>query len=658
VLCLFSGSGLSAQGYDPQSAYEGQYPSAQTPFDDVSYEADWSDNIPAHIAVVDGPAWHERDGQAESAEQNVALLAGDRLRTERGRLEILFADGSAIDLDEGTEVELLSESLIRLDAGRIRLSFVRSSDPIDYRVDAAGTTAWIRTAGEYRISVSRARSATADVRLTVLRGAAEIGSRYGRTLVQTGYEAVASDRARPSLPYVVNASAREPFDRWVEARHNERVGYGYQSTQYLPEEIRYYSGVMDRYGSWSHDASYGYVWYPRVTADWRPYYDGRWSFVGSFGWFWVGATNWSWPTHHYGRWGSNAGRWYWIPDRRWAPAWVSWASTPGYVSWCPLGWDNRPVYHISVSNYDSWRGWTVIPSRSFTHNIHVRRYAVNARVAVPRDARFVLRQQAPVRPVLVRGNERPLRAPTAAVRTRTAQPRADAAVADRQFVGSSAGASRNPSANGRAIAPRTTTGAPGAAASTRGATRRAPEPVQPGNGLANAGSRVYRSPRAEPETNVDRGPATISGARVRTAPDRVERPEPGAPESTRSIARPRVTGPRQTVESDAPSRQQDQPRGAVRETRSSAPERRIDSRPAPRQERTEPPQRSAPTQRAAPGRAAPDRAPREESRARPDNGPSPRAGSGASGETRDGSSNGRTAPSGSGSSGPARARSR
>src|SRR5436309_13650220 len=51
---------------------------------------------PAHVSFVDGAAVLDRDGQPDSAPANMPLLAGDRLRTQGGRVEILFADGSAL----------------------------------------------------------------------------------------------------------------------------------------------------------------------------------------------------------------------------------------------------------------------------------------------------------------------------------------------------------------------------------------------------------------------------------------------------------------------------------------------------------------------------------------------------------------------------------
>ena len=55
---------------------------------------------PAHVSVVDGTALLERDGRTDTEVLSMPLLAGDRVRTEAGRVEILFNDGSALHLDE------------------------------------------------------------------------------------------------------------------------------------------------------------------------------------------------------------------------------------------------------------------------------------------------------------------------------------------------------------------------------------------------------------------------------------------------------------------------------------------------------------------------------------------------------------------------------
>ena len=57
---------------------------------------------------------------------------------------------------------------------------------------------------------------------------------------------------------------------------------------YLPQDLQTYGNTFDRDGSWQYAAPHGYVWYPAVAPDWRPYYYGSWSAVPSYGWTWIG----------------------------------------------------------------------------------------------------------------------------------------------------------------------------------------------------------------------------------------------------------------------------------------------------------------------------------------------------------------------------------
>jgi uncharacterized protein DUF6600/FecR-like protein len=379
----------------------------------VSSTRDWSGDIPAHLWAVDGVASLEREGRLETAEENTALVAGDRLRTDRGRVEVLFDDGSALDVDEFSRIDLLGDSLVRLTEGRIRLTLARGADAFDYRIDTAAGSALIRTAGEYRIWLAGGRAADPELHVTVLRGQAELANQYGRTPLRAGYEGVVTASRAPSVPYVVNVAQWDAFDRWVENIHAERLGTS--SAQYLPADLSYYGGTFDNYGSWDYLPSYGgYVWYPRVAVGWRPYSVGRWSFYSSFGWFWVGADRWSWPTHHYGRWGLHANRWYWVPGHAWAPSWVAWGGAPGYTSWCPLGFDGRPVVAFSSVRYvDPWVAWTVVPTRVFVNNVVVTHHAVGYQSIAPGvRSQFQVR---PYAPTLGNGpitRAQPLRAPT------------------------------------------------------------------------------------------------------------------------------------------------------------------------------------------------------------------------------------------------------
>jgi hypothetical protein len=347
---------------------------------------------PAHISYVDGAAVLERDGRNETAPASMPLLAGDRVRTQDGRVEILYADGSTLHLDANTVVDFQSDEVVRLLSGRVRISIAGSARTVAYRVDAPSAWVQIVTPGEYRIAVA----AGDEVELAVLRGTAELVNEDGRTVLSAGERAFARAGASPSSAYVFNSAAWDSFDRWSEGRREARLGV---SAQYLPETVQPYAATFTQYGSWQHVPTYGHVWYPRVRPGWRPYYYGRWTTLRPWGWTWIGSDPWAWPTHHFGRWGFSAGSWFWIPGRTWGPAWVSWAYAPGYVSWCPLGWNNRPVLQFlnvyGGRRYDPWHAWTVVPHRGFGRG-HVNVHVVNAsRIDFRTRSAFVVRDTAP-----------------------------------------------------------------------------------------------------------------------------------------------------------------------------------------------------------------------------------------------------------------------
>jgi hypothetical protein len=644
-------TGRASSQIPEQSPPPGQYD--QTP---VALDTpDYSDDVPAHIAVVDGTATIERDGRVETAEENIILLAGDRLRTERGRVEVLFADGSTLDLDHYTRLDLMSDSLLRLLAGRVRLTIARTTSALDYRVDAAPGSVWIKAAGDYRVTLADTRSGDQELGVTVLRGSAELRNAHGMTLVRAGTYAAVTASTAPSLPFVANSASFDEFDRWAEDQRDAR--YGVESSRYLPEEVSYYSGAFDRYGSWDYVPSYGHVWYPRVAVGWRPYYHGRWSFGARFGWFWVGLDrHWGWPTHHYGRWGYASNRWFWIPGRRWSPAWVSWAYAPGYVSWCPLGFDNRPI--LSITNVfvrNSWHPWTFVPRRSFSNNFLVTRHAVSGHDIAPGTWRqFAVRSNAPVSPGGFVGRAQPLRSPTRGY----AVPRGSSAggPAFDNFGGGGAvtAGSRSASQPGGASPSRLPSRLPqpqpaGPAVSDRRATTPSPAAV-PNRAFPRISPPASQTPRADttgtpsraPRARPDATPADGSGLPRNYTPEPrpgnsdsglrsrlpgVQRSEPAraTPEAQRTqpwaprnySPEPRSSSPDSGFRSRLPGAQRSAPdprssgsgggppevdRGGFR---SRVPQAAPSSSPSSGSPRSEP--RSAPpAQRAAPSRSAPD----------------------------------------------------
>jgi hypothetical protein len=377
LVLLFPAAGLSAQ--EPPVAR------------DAGYDA------PAHISLVEGTAILERDGEPDDSPMNMPLLAGDRVRTRAGRVEILFADGSTLHLDHNSVIDLQSDELVRLIDGRIRLSIPGPSREVRYRVDGPQGWLTITEPGDYRLALMSGPRGS-ELEVAVLRGRAELANDGGQTLLRAGERAFARSGAAPSYAYVANSASWDAFDRWSEARRDERLR---ATATYLPDEVRPYAATLEQHGYWDSEPTYGAVWYPRVQSDWRPYYRGRWVSLNPYGWTWVAHDPWGWPTHHYGRWGHSPRGWYWIPGRRWGAAWVSWAYAGDYVSWCPLGWNNRPVFGLNINinigggYYDPWRAWTVIPRRHFGYG-YVHRHVVRADYLDHRTrSAFVYRDRAP-----------------------------------------------------------------------------------------------------------------------------------------------------------------------------------------------------------------------------------------------------------------------
>jgi hypothetical protein len=372
---------------------------------------------PANLAFVEGTVDHFHDGVADRAASATMLLDGDLVRTGNGRAEIVFADGTLLHLDHDTEIELLSPLRLRLSAGRVLLR-VSAAATAPYIIDTQAAAVRFDPRGEYGLT---ADGRLERLELTVARGVAELDDAGTRTVVRGGEMATILGPGGRVLLQAFNSARWDGFDRWSNDRANGFATAA--SSRQLPQELRAYGPVLDGYGRWDYIAPHGNVWFPAVGADWRPYYTGAWNRT-RYGWTWIGHDPWAWPTHHFGRWGYTGASWYWIPNRVWGPAWVSWSFLPGYVSWCPLGWDGRAVVGFSAAQwrvsgrrgdhpayyptYDPWRAWTVVPRDSFGGRRAVRSHAIDP-MRLPEETRRVFagnavpRAEAPALPADVRG---------------------------------------------------------------------------------------------------------------------------------------------------------------------------------------------------------------------------------------------------------------
>jgi hypothetical protein len=351
---------------------------------------DGAPSVPLYIAGLQGPVDLVRNGQLEAVVENTVLVSGDRLRAGTGRAELRDDAGHAIYVDEASVVDVLSETSIRLVAGSLRVAAAASARGA-FRIDAPNATVTISAPGDYRLRVS-AGLRTDETELRVRDGRAAFSTDRGAVQVGPGQVSVARGTAAPDPPTAAR-DVRDDFDAWADTRA-EAYGETASSAQ-LPQQIASYGAVLDQYGTWADEPQYGTVWYPSVAADWRPYAYGSWGHAGYYGSVWVGQGPWAWPTHHYGRWGWNGGAWFWVPGPVWGPAWVSWGVGSDYVGWCPLGWNDLPVFGFSVGvgyyggGYGSYGyygghggygwGWTVVPSHYFRPGVPAWRHAVDHR---------------------------------------------------------------------------------------------------------------------------------------------------------------------------------------------------------------------------------------------------------------------------------------
>jgi hypothetical protein len=130
------------------------------------------------------------------------------------------------------------------------------------------------------------------------------------------------------------------------------------------------------YGHWVDFPDEGYVWVPNVSSGFTPYQtSGYWVYT-DYGWTWVSDYPWGWATFHYGRWDFDDDYgWYWVPEYEWAPAWVAWASYPGYYGWAPLRPGIEVDAAITTGYYVPYEHWCFVHEEYLGSRDMYRHYA-------------------------------------------------------------------------------------------------------------------------------------------------------------------------------------------------------------------------------------------------------------------------------------------
>ena len=127
-----------------------------------------------------------------------------------------------------------------------------------------------------------------------------------------------------------------------------------------------FESALSPYGQWISVPGLGQVWRPSaesVGEDFVPYTTGGTWVSSPQGWAFESAWEWGWAPFHYGRWYHQPEwGWVWTPGFAWAPAWVDWRCSGGYVAWAPL-----PPAGLTLSFMLGVPGWSFLAYRHFGH---------------------------------------------------------------------------------------------------------------------------------------------------------------------------------------------------------------------------------------------------------------------------------------------------
>jgi len=347
----------------------------------------------SYISFNDGDALLvQSDGTEVDTRLNLPVYPGDELRTNRrGRTEIRLSDGNVMAVDRGSIVRFHSIYDSYEGDGSQTVVALRSGAIMVRRVRREGEAVRVDTdAASYLSARNAVYEVEADLRgtdvVSVYEGSVEVRTQNDSARVRAGQQArVDQDGLFSTIDLARDGTS--DFERWFLSRNSS---YGANRSRYLDGDLSYAEGDLNSNGSWAYASDFGgWVWRPRVSLGWRPYYYGSWRW-GAAGATWVSDESWGWVPYHYGRWANSSSYgWVWIPGSGYSPAWVYWVYGPSYLGWVPAGyydcyqpyydWLYRPYYRagfdvgfgfygrVRMTSYD-YNAWTFVDSRTIFSN--------------------------------------------------------------------------------------------------------------------------------------------------------------------------------------------------------------------------------------------------------------------------------------------------
>jgi hypothetical protein len=274
---------------------------------------------------------------------NSPIYDDDVIETQNGRAELSFRNGVLVRLGDYSAAKIesaYSPMVIELVQGSLFVdSHMVDSFREELKVRAGEAEVFLIDEGNMRVDLGE----EGGIRVTTIQGEAEVRANGNRVLLNSNERTYIDPGSSPSNPENFSGGYDE-LDDWNSSRMDS-LAYrdDNEEERYVDDSLYYDTYELEQYGDWRYYGAYGNVWVPRMSAGWRPYYDGRWSY-GPGGWFWVSYEPWGWAPYHYGRWGWAIDfGWYWIPGYTFGPSWVSWYDYGDYIGWCPLNYYNNPI---------------------------------------------------------------------------------------------------------------------------------------------------------------------------------------------------------------------------------------------------------------------------------------------------------------------------
>ncbi|HBO70021.1 MAG TPA: hypothetical protein DD658_07770 [Deltaproteobacteria bacterium] len=266
--------------------------------------------VPAYsvtrLKIFEGSAWVRTpdSGDWEEFSSNSPVPVGSLVSIPEGsEAELQFHGGQFVLLTSGTELSIRgSESgktAFALRSGEIRF-FLPETDFAPVSVSApGGGRANFSVPGRYWMTSPKGGNTT----LVVREGEGIITVEGGEFPVKAGEQASMGEDVRVGKYEGGDRDSVEKPPPLSDAE--EQAGVPPAAANELRD-----------YGEWVNSSEYGYVWRPRVSPGWSPYYYGRWAWISPYGWTWVSYEPWGWYPYHYGYWYTDpVFGWVWYPYR-------------------------------------------------------------------------------------------------------------------------------------------------------------------------------------------------------------------------------------------------------------------------------------------------------------------------------------------------------